>query len=285
MEDQACRHLLQRLQAAEEENDALSTRLDEQMRTVQTLSADNARLQNALNAATHEMNDFSTAVSHDLRAPARRVRDLTEIVVHRFAARLDEEGQEYILLVHRSAQRMLDMIDGLLTLSRIGCTEMHMATVDLSSMARQIANEFCRRDPQRQSIFEITPGMCVRGDANLLKTALEHLLENAWKFTSQREVARVKIHQMVQDHELVIVVRDNGAGFDMAYADKLFTPFQRLHTESEFPGTGIGLAIVQRIIHRHGGRVWAEGCEEKGASMFFTLSPAEINHTTRGGAA
>ncbi|MHB9022982.1 MAG: PAS domain S-box protein [Armatimonadota bacterium] len=227
-------------------------------------------------ATNKELEAFSYSVSHDLRAPLRSIDGFSNILMENYPDRLDERGKDYLTRVRTAAQRMARLIDDMLNLSRIGRAEMHWESVDLSEITALVVEDLRQRDPERQVDVEITPGVQVNGDPALLHIVLDNLLGNAWKFTSHRQQARIEFGMTTQDDELVYFVRDNGAGFDMSYADKLFTPFQRLHTEEEFPGTGIGLAIVQRIIARHGGRIWAEGTEGQGATFYFTLEAS--NH-------
>jgi len=225
----------------------------------------------ALEAANKELEAFSFSVSHDLRAPLRSIDGFSRILLERYLGQLDAAGQDYLTRVRNATLRMSRLIDDMLMLSRVGRAEMRRAPVNLSALAADVMDELRQRDPERQVQVAIQPDLEVTGDAGLLRIVLENLLGNAWKFTSHREEARIEVGALTRDGERIYYVRDNGAGFDMSYADKLFTPFQRLHSEEEFPGTGIGLAIVQRIITRHGGRVWAEGEEGKGATVYFTL--------------
>lgn len=230
----------------------------------------------SLEAANKELEAFSYSVSHDLRAPLRSIDGFSKILLEKFSASLDERAQDYLARVRAATQRMGRLIDDMLNLSRIGRAQMRMERVDLSALAETIINDLRQRDPQRQTEVTIQSGLRTSGDAALLRIVLDNLLGNAWKFTSERDVARIEVGAITRDRQRVFFIRDNGAGFDMTYADKLFTPFQRLHTEVEFPGTGIGLAIVHRIIARHGGRVWAEGEEGKGATIYFTIG--DKNH-------
>jgi len=218
-----------------------------------------------------ELEAFSYSVSHDLRAPLRGIDGFSKILLEQYADQVNERGRDYLTRVRNAAQRMGRLIDDMLSLSRIGRREMVRKTVNLSELAASVIEELQQRDPERQVAADIMPDLLVTGDPDLLRIVLDNLIGNAWKFTGHQETACIEVGMTTQDGERVYFIRDNGAGFDMAYADKLFTPFQRLHTEAEFPGTGIGLAIVQRIIARHGGRVWAEGEEGKGATIFFTL--------------
>ena len=224
-----------------------------------------------LAAANHELEAFSYSVSHDLRAPLRSIDGFSRVLLDDYSAHLDETGKDYLQRVRAATQRMGQLIDDMLKLSRVTRSEMNFKSVNLSMLAQTVADELQQTQPERHVEFLCTPGMTVRGDAHLLKVALENLLGNAWKFTSKREQAHIEIGVTHKVETSVYFVRDNGAGFDMAYVGKLFSAFQRLHAMTEFPGTGIGLATVQRIIHRHGGRVWAEGEPGKGSTFYFTL--------------
>ena len=224
-----------------------------------------------LESANKELESFSYSVSHDLRAPLRSMDGFSQILAQDYAGALDDQGRDHLKRVRSASQRMGQLIDDLLRLSRIARSEMTYAEADLSAMAQEIAGELRRAEPERNVEFDIAPGIRVRGDRSLLHVALENLLGNAWKFTSRRDPARIEFGAVNHDGATAYFVRDSGVGFDMAYADKLFGAFQRLHSHSEYPGTGIGLATVQRVIHRHGGRVWAEGVVDKGAIFYFTL--------------
>ncbi len=227
-----------------------------------------------LEVANKELESFSYSVSHDLRAPLRAIAGFSQALLDDYSANLDEEGKRCLHRVRAAAHRMGQLIDDMLSLSHVTRGEMRMETVDLSSLAQEIAGELARREPERKVVFSIAPEVIVTGDARFLRVALENLLGNAWKFTSKRQEATIEFGVTEQEGQPVYFVRDNGAGFDMEYADRLFGAFQRLHTPDEFPGTGIGLATVQRIIHRHGGRVWAEGRVDQGATVYFTLPKA-----------
>lgn len=224
-----------------------------------------------LEATNKELESFSYSVSHDLRAPLRGISGFSRVLLLRYADRLDPEGKDFLQRVDAASRRMGELIEDLLNLSRITRSEMHQKPVDLSSLAKTIAEELQHSEPERKVTFLIQDDLKTSGDPRLLRIALENLLGNAWKFTLNHPSATIEFGRIEQEGKQVFFVRDNGAGFDMAYADKLFTPFQRLHSLNEFPGTGIGLATVQRIIHRHGGKVWAEGEVEKGATFYFTL--------------
>ena len=224
-----------------------------------------------LNAFNRELEAFSYSVSHDLRAPLRSIDGFSKILLEDYADELDEEGNDYLKRVRAASQRMGQLIDDLLDLSRMTRSEMRRESVDLSDLAKSFAEELKRSQPERGVEFLIEGGLLVEGDKSLLRVVLENLLRNAWKFTGKQTHARIEFGALEQEDKRAYFVRDNGAGFDMAYADKLFGAFQRLHGGSEFEGTGIGLATVQRIIHRHGGRVWAEGRVGCGATFYFTL--------------
>ena len=225
-----------------------------------------------LEATNKELEAFSYSVSHDLRAPLRTIDGFSRAVLEDYAQVLDDEGRSYLNRVRAATQQMAQLIDDLLKLSRVTRTEMHRDDVDLSAMARDIAATLQRTQPERQAQITIDKDMIVRGDTRLLNVVLTNLLGNAWKFTEGKQDAEIRLGKMERDGKKIYFVRDNGAGFDMAYAHKLFGAFQRLHSDSEFKGSGIGLATVQRIIRRHGGQVWAEGEVGQGAGFYFTLS-------------
>jgi PAS domain S-box-containing protein len=219
-----------------------------------------------------ELESFSYSVSHDLRAPLRSINGFSRIILDQYLDKLDQEGQEYLQIITSECKRMGLLIDDLLSLSRLSRKEISQETADLSGMVETIAAELRRREPGRQVDFIIAPGIKATGDKVLLQSVLENLMNNAWKFTGRHPVARIEFGATEQDGKAVYFVRDDGAGFDMKYSGKLFGAFQRLHGTDEFPGNGIGLAAIQRIIHRHGGRVWAESVVEKGATFYFTLN-------------
>jgi signal transduction histidine kinase len=224
-----------------------------------------------LEAANKELEAFSYSVSHDLRAPLRAIDGFSQALLEEYSGKLDGPGQHYLTRVRAGSHHMAQLIDDLLNLSRVTRSEIHRVPVDLSALARAVATELQRAQPDRTVTVEIDPGLTVQGDPGLLRVALENLLGNSWKFTRKHTDARIALGATRRGGERTFFVRDDGAGFDMAYADKLFHPFQRLHSSEEFEGTGIGLATVQRIVHRHGGRVWGEGAVEKGATFYFTI--------------
>lgn len=229
-----------------------------------------------LESVNHELEAFSYSVSHDLRAPLRAVDGFSRILLDEYADRLDDTGRDRLRRVRTAAQRMATLIDDLLKLSRITRSELKREDIDLSALAVEVIDELRNQEPNRVVQCTIQPGLIVWGDARLLRIVLDNLLGNAWKFTSKQPEAQIEFGMQMQDDEPVYFVRDNGAGFDMAYAEKLFGAFQRLHDTNEFSGTGIGLATAQRIIHKHGGRIWAESKVEQGAIFYFTLEAREV---------
>jgi PAS domain S-box-containing protein len=224
-----------------------------------------------LETANKELESFSYSVSHDLRAPLRAIDGFSQAVIEECQGKLSADADQNLTRVRAAAQRMARLIDSMLSLSRLSRRELRRERVDLSRLARTILQETQKKNPGRDVSIVIEDGMIAEGDSELMRIVLENLLENAWKFTSRHAQATIEFGETTRDGRQAFFVRDDGAGFDMAYADKLFGAFQRLHSEKEFEGTGIGLAIVQRIIHRHGGKVWAEGEMEKGATFYFTI--------------
>ena len=230
-----------------------------------------------LEATNRELEAFSYSVSHDLRAPLRSIDGFSQILVEDYADEIDEEGKDYLGRVRAASQRMGRLIDDILGLSRVTRGTMSRERLDLGALATEVAEELRETRPERKVEFSAQKGLEVWGDPKLLRVALANLIGNAWKFTEKSPEARIEFGL---DEELsrkgrvpVYYVRDNGAGFDMTYANKLFGAFQRLHGADEFEGTGIGLATVQRVVHRHGGRIWAEGEVDRGATFYFTLRP------------
>jgi light-regulated signal transduction histidine kinase (bacteriophytochrome) len=226
-----------------------------------------------LTAVNRELEAFSYSVSHDLRAPLRAIDGFSQALVEDFGAQLDSDGREYLRRVRAAAQRMGLLIDDLLSLSRLTRRELREDHVDLTAIAQEVVGELQRTAPHRRAVVEIAPGLHAHGDPGLLRAMLQNLLGNAWKFTAKNELAHIALGRTAGKKPGIgtFFVRDNGAGFDMRHADKLFGAFQRLHRADEFEGTGIGLATVKRILQRHGGRVWAEGEPDNGACFFFEL--------------
>ena len=230
-----------------------------------------------LEAANKELEAFSYSVSHDLRAPLRSIEGFSRALMEDCEGSLNETAQDSLRRIIGSTVRMGQLIDGLLNLSRLTRTEIRGGSVDLSSLAHEIVAELKDSDGNRPVECVIAAGAIAEGDPALLRAVLQNLIGNAWKFTRKREPARIEFGVGEESGEKTYFVQDNGAGFDMSYVDKLFGAFQRLHGQNEFPGIGIGLATVQRIVNRHGGRVWAVGAPEKGATVYFTLGRGDTN--------
>lgn len=224
-----------------------------------------------LESTNRELESFSYSVSHDLRAPLRAIDGFAHALVEDCSEKLDESANHYLKKIRTAITQMAALIDALLALSRVTRSELRSEPVNLSELSQRVAGEIQLREPNRCAEFVIEEGLVVTGDPLLLRVVIENLLNNAWKFTSKHPSARIEVSALREPKRTVYFVRDDGAGFDMAYSGNLFGPFQRLHHRSEFEGTGVGLATVQRIIHRHGGKVWAEGIVEKGATFYFTL--------------
>jgi two-component system NtrC family sensor kinase len=239
-------------------------------RAAQEIAETRAALVGELEAKNEELESFSYSVAHDLRAPLRAIDGFGLALLEDYADKLDQEGRQYLTYVRESAQQMARLIDDLLALSRVTRGEFQRAPADLSAIAREVTARLARSNPGRTVEVAIADGLIVEGDARLLTIVFENLLGNAWKFTGRQAAARIEVGAMDGERRTYFV-RDNGAGFDMTYAAKLFGMFQRLHSAAEFEGTGIGLATVQRVVRRHGGRIWAEGAVGRGATIFFTL--------------
>jgi len=248
-------------------NQQLEKEIEERKRVETEIQGVNTELL----ASNKELEAFSYSVSHDLRAPLRGIDGFSLALLEDYGDKLDEDGRDYLRRVRAATQRMGVLIDDLLSLSRVTRTEMRLEKTDLGAMARSIAVELQKTQPERRAEFRIEEDLEAFADSHLMRIALENLLGNAWKFTSKREFTRIEFSSARRDGTLTYSVRDDGAGFDPAYAHRLFGAFQRLHDKSDFPGTGVGLATVQRIILRHGGHIWAESAVEKGATFYFTL--------------
>lgn len=229
------------------------------------------RQQSALEEANRELESFSYSVSHDLQAPLRHIAGYSSVLLEECHDQLSTEGQEYLQRIKRASLKMEELIDALLDLARVSRKKMNLVSIDLSALAREIVESLRERDPARPVTVVVADGLAVQGDEPLIRAVMENLLGNAWKFTGNNAAAVIEFGAVERDGQPVYFVRDNGAGFDMTYVDRMFGPFQRLHAAGEFAGTGIGLATVQRIVKRHGGTIWAEGKVGEGATFFFTL--------------
>jgi signal transduction histidine kinase len=224
-----------------------------------------------LEASNMELEAFSYSVSHDLRAPLRHIGSYADLILKSSTAHLDEINRLHLQALRKAVQKMGGIIEALLELTRVTHNEIHWVAMDLSALAREVFAELQEIAPGRAVQLEVAPGLTAKGDPRLLRVALTNLLGNALKFTSKRADARIQFGKVQNGVDCAYFVRDNGAGFDMAYAEKLFGAFQRLHSQADFQGTGIGLATVQRIIHRHNGKTWAESAPGRGATFYFTL--------------
>ncbi|MCP5297110.1 MAG: hypothetical protein H6952_06425 [Zoogloeaceae bacterium] len=225
-----------------------------------------------LSSANMELESFAYSISHDLRAPLRGIDGFSQMALEEYGDKLDEQGRGYLDRVRAAAQRMGSLIDDILELSRVSRQALHRERVDLGQFAAELLDEMRQANPGRQVEAAIAPDCVTEGDPKLLRILMQNLLENAWKYSARQAEARIEFGQeRLATGETAYFVRDNGVGFDMQYADRLFTPFQRLHKPEEFAGSGIGLATVARIVHRHGGRVWAESVPGQGATLRFTL--------------
>ncbi|MHB0977458.1 MAG: sensor histidine kinase [Candidatus Aquicultorales bacterium] len=265
-----------------EDMDEERARLDQSQRAVMNMAEDfeeeRTRAEQAkgmLEAVNKELEAFSYSVSHDLRAPLRAISGFSDAIVEDYAARLDEEGKRYLGFIRENAHKMGQLIDDLLSFSRLGRQEMTATEIDIEALAGEVFDDIAAQAPGRNIEFTVHPMPPARGDRALLKQVLMNLLSNAVKFTRHRKRALIQVGYSPQVDGGAYYVKDNGVGFDMKYAPKLFGVFQRLHADAEFEGTGVGLAIVNRIILRHGGRVWAEAEVDKGATFYFTLPVGE----------
>jgi len=254
-----------------QKNLRLTRQFAKQNEELKRLSADLEVQAAQLGISNRDLEAFSYSVSHDLRAPLRSMDGFSQALLDDYGNKLDEQAKDFLERIRTSCHRMSQLIDDLLNLSHVSRAVMQSESVDLSALVKSLADQLRLEQPERMVEFVIAPDVHALGDSRLLSIALENLLRNAWKFTSRTPRAVIEFGVLQREERPLYFIRDNGAGFDMMYADKLFKPFQRLHTSSAFPGTGIGLAIVQRIVRRHGGTVSAEGQPEKGATFFFTL--------------
>jgi PAS domain S-box-containing protein len=277
-------HLRQLLAESQHSRQALLSLVEDQKESEEKILQLNRDLEQRvrnrtalLEAANKELEAFAYSVSHDLRAPLRSMDGFSQALLEDYSNQLGTQGQDYLNRIRSSCQRMGQLINDLLNLSRVTRAEFVRQQVDLSAIANSIATDLKAQAPRRKVEFTIADDMHAEGDANLLKICLENLMGNAFKFTSLCDQAQIQVGVLVQDSRRIYFVRDNGAGFSMEYASQLFTPFQRLHAVNEFPGSGIGLSIVQRIINRHGGSIWPEAIEGQGATFYFDLGADRLN--------
>ena len=248
-------------------------RAEEQVRKLNAELEQRVRDRTAeLEATARELDAFAYSVSHDLRAPLRSVHGFSQVLLEDYAGRLDDDGRQHLRRIQANVARMGQLIDDLLRLSRVTRTGLNRERVDIGAQASEIIDELRGAEPHRHVEVVIADALIATGDSHLIRLALDNLLSNAWKFTGKREHAIIGVGAVRLDGKQAFFVCDNGAGFDMRYANKLFDPFQRLHAATEFEGSGIGLAIVHRILSRHGGRIWAESEPEKGTTFFFTFT-------------
>ena len=238
-----------------------------------------ARAKDSAEAVSRELEAFSYSVAHDLRAPLRGINGFAQLLLDEYKAEFDTEGQDWLKEILANANRMDTLIDALLSLSRVTRKEPCRQLIDLSAVARELLATLTSQYPDRKVEITIQDQLLAYVDPALASVLLDNLLGNAWKFTGKKAEAQIAVGSLEIDGEQVFYVRDNGAGFQMAYAQKLFAPFQRLHSKQEFPGTGIGLATVQRVVYRHGGRIWAEGVPDAGATFFFSIPGEPASET------
>lgn len=253
----------------------LSKNFDAMTRSLHQSFAQSERSIQDLATLNEELKAFSYSVSHDLRGPLRSMDGFSLVLLEDYGDKLDDEGRDALARIRAASQRMGYLIDDLLRLTQVTRAELNVTQVDLSSIAREIAAAMDREEPGRTVEWTIASGLSIRADLALARIAMQNLLQNAWKFTAKTERPVIRVGALERDAKTVYFVADNGVGFDMAHADRLFGAFQRLHHVDDFPGTGIGLAIVQRIIRRHGGKIWAEAKEGEGATFFFSVKESE----------
>lgn len=252
-------------------------RFGEQQRALQALTKSLNDQTTENEALNKELEHFSHTISHDLSAPLRAIEGFSRALTEDYYGKMDAEGRDYLERIQRNTRQMGEMIEALLKLSRVSATKLSPQKVDLSAIAAEIIAKLQENCPQRQINARIEPNLQVMGDAKLLRTAIENLLENAWKFTSTRAISELEFGQFLESNNQVFFISDNGIGFNMKHAARLFGALQRLDGSENFPGTGIGLAITQRIIHKHGGILWAEAELDQGATFYFTLEREEKN--------
>jgi light-regulated signal transduction histidine kinase (bacteriophytochrome) len=274
MLDDFQRATLNILEDMDDEKNKLSDSQRALLNILEDIEAERARAEQAnalLESANKELEAFSYSVSHDLRAPLRAISGFSQAVMEDYAPKLDDEGVRYLGLIQENAHRMGRLIDDLLTFSRLGRQQMTRSKIDIEALSKSVFEELAAQEPGRRiklTVHPVPPGF---GDSSMIRQVLVNLLSNAVKFTRPKEEAQIEFGYLPEKGDGAYYIKDNGVGFDMQYVNKLFGVFQRLHSVSEFEGTGVGLALVYRIITRHGGRVWAEGALNQGATFYFTL--------------
>lgn len=272
------------LQSLNEELNRVNSRLKDDVQRLESLhnglvdrlSSERRCFEEALQSSNRELETFTLAVTRELKEPLRHIRGFTEAVLDDYVTKLDDDGQSMLRIIHDAACRMGSMMNGLLAVSRVMSQDMEPLSFDLSQLAESIVRSLREAEPERQVSVTIADGLGVVADWNMTRLALRHLLENAWKFTARNPSAQIEFGQTTSRNGPAYFVRDNGAGFDMELADRLFQPFQRLHDHDEFPGHGIGLATTHRVIQRHGGDVWAQAEAGKGSTIYFTIGEPSI---------
>jgi len=268
MSEEELRHELERARATIGE---LQNELAQTNHGVTALTLELDQRTAELVSANSDLEAFTASASHDLRAPLRALSGFSQALIEEYSDKLDVDGQRYLNHIRNAAEEMGQLIEDLLQLCRVGPANLRRESLELGEMARAVMEGLQAEEPHREVTLAVAGRISAQGDRGLLHQVMENLLGNAWKFTNKRSHARIETGMCEADGETAYFVRDNGVGFDEAYAEDLFVPFKRLHSEAEFTGTGVGLATVQRIIHRHGGRLWAEAEVDKGATFFFTL--------------
>lgn len=263
--------LLTMLEKKHKRIQTINTELSSLVQTQQQAQHDLTQRQTQLENVNKELESFAYAVSHDLRAPLRSIDGFSLALLEDYQEKLDDEGKDYLKRVRTNTQKMGDLIDAILRLSRQTRKELSCTRIDLTSLSRSIITRIQQEEPQRHVNVTIMEHLQVTGDKDLLASAMENLLQNAWKFTKKQPHPRIDVGTEQYNGERVFYVKDNGAGFDMNNAEHLFAPFQRLHSQQDYPGIGIGLSTVKRIIQKHGGKIWAKAAPQQGASFYFTL--------------
>ncbi len=271
MLQRATMNLLEDVESEREKSDDMQRALLNILEDIEIERAKTEGAKSSLEAANKELESFSYSASHDLQAPLRAISGFSQAVLEDYAPKLDDHGKRYLRLIQENAQRMGQLIDDLLAFSRLGRQQMNEESIDMGALGTSVFDELVALEPDHNIQFLVLDVPSTKGDSNMIRQVLANLIANSIKFTRKKDMAIIELGYLSDLNEGAYFVRDNGAGFDMKYADKLFGVFQRLHSATEFEGTGVGLALIQRIITRHGGKVWAEGEPGQGATFYFTL--------------